>query len=279
MNEVLDIEQPDLVVLNGDLISGQNADQETAKIFVEKIVQPLLDRNLTWASTYGNHDSDFHLSRGEILRQEQTWRNCRTSSMVLDDQAGVSNYYLPVFSADCSDTTACAPELLLWFFDSRGGKLYQENQNGNTVPQRNWVDQSVVDWFKSTNDKLVEEYCKVIPSIAFMHIPTVASRLLQQHATTIHKKKYPGLYDEPGLAVQADGWYPDGTAVPPKLFDYGGQDVPFMQALTNTSGLMAVFSAHDHGRTQPFNSGLESELTVTSQARLGAQGGQTRFLP
>lgn len=27
---------------------------------------------------------------------------------------------------------------------------------------------------------------------------------------------------------------------------YTGQDVPFMQALLNTSGLMATFSGHDH---------------------------------
>lgn len=31
--------------------------------------------------------------------------------------------------------------------------------------------------------------------------------------------------------------------------DYGGQDTPFMQAITTAPGLMALFSAHDHGDT------------------------------
>lgn len=31
------------------------------------------------------------------------------------------------------------------------------------------------------------------------------------------------------------------------VYSYSGQDVPFMQALLDTEGLIAVFSGHDHG--------------------------------
>lgn len=113
MNETLAIEQPDFVVLNGDLISGQNALAENATVFINMIVGPLLDRNLTWASTYGNHDSDFNLSRSAILQTEQKWPHCRTTSMVADEKAGVSNYYLAVYASNCSVAALCAPELIL----------------------------------------------------------------------------------------------------------------------------------------------------------------------
>lgn len=38
--------------------------------------------------------------------------------MVDTNDSGVSNYYLPVYSNDGTDST---PALILWFFDSRGG--------------------------------------------------------------------------------------------------------------------------------------------------------------
>jgi len=49
------------------------------------------------------------------------------------------------------------------------------------------------------------------------------------------------------LAQQAQGWCADGTD--DGSCEYGGQDVPFMEAITTTPGLMAVFSGHDHGDT------------------------------
>ncbi|KAK8150544.1 hypothetical protein G3M48_001119 [Beauveria asiatica] len=58
INSILD----QLVVLNGDLITGENAFVKNVSVYVDQIVQPLIDRDLLWASTYGNHDSDFNLS-------------------------------------------------------------------------------------------------------------------------------------------------------------------------------------------------------------------------
>lgn len=252
MTGILRNEDPGLVVLNGDLITGENCLKENATFFIDLIVQPLVDHNVSWASTYGNHDSDFNLSRSAILQEEQKWPDCRTTSMVSDDLAGVSNYFLPVYPSDCSDTTQCTPELILWFFDSRGGNYYQQVINGTTVPQENWVDQSVVDWFVSTNADLVKNYSKIIPSLAFVHIPTAASRFLQK-TNRIDNQRTPGMNTEPGFAVQADGWYANGTVRPLGDSGYGEQDMPFMEALTNTSGLMAVFSGHDHGKIPSLN--------------------------
>ncbi len=61
INNVLETESPDLVVLNGDLITGENAFLENSTVYIDKIVGPLVDRGLTWASTYGNHDSAYNL--------------------------------------------------------------------------------------------------------------------------------------------------------------------------------------------------------------------------
>lgn len=246
MDKILDAESQDLVVLNGDLITGENAYKHNATVYVDQIVGPLVKRGLTWASTYGNHDSSYNLSREGILAREQQWPNSRTRQMVRGAQAGVSNYYLPVYGSTCSSygAVACAPELILWFFDSRGGNYYQQlNASGQEIGQPDWVDQSVVDWFQDTNAQLKGQYKKNIPSLAFVHIPTNASQAVQ--SAGIDPKEQPGVNDDTDLAQQAQGWCPDGA----DSCQYGGQDVPFMKAVVSTPGLMAVFSGHDHGDT------------------------------
>lgn len=246
LEKVLDFDPPDLVVLNGDLITGDNAYFDNSTLVLDQIAGPMVERGLPWASTYGNHDSHYNLSREAILAHERKWPNAKTRQMVYGREAGVSNYYLPVYPSNCT-ATACAPELLLWFFDSRGGFYYQEeDKNGDWVGQPNWVDTSVVNWFQQTNAELVNKYQKTIPSLAFVHIPTNASQALQTEAG-VDPNHQTGINDDYILAPQAQGWCPNGTD--DGTCSYGGQDVPFMQAVVSTPGLMAVFSGHDHGDT------------------------------
>ncbi|KAK5120380.1 hypothetical protein LTR85_006319 [Meristemomyces frigidus] len=242
MNTVLDNEHPQLVVLNGDLITGENTYKENSTDYVDEIVQPLLDRGLLWASTYGNHDSDFNLSRHHILAREQTWANSLTRQDVDTSRSGVSNYYLPVYS---SNVTKSVPELLLWFFDSQGGNYYQRlDTSGNGVSQPNWVDQTVVDWFTSTRADLCTKYGRNVPSLAFVHIPVNAMLAFQQ-GPGVQSHYEPGINDDNPLAQEG---YTEGQGdVSGTLSNYTGQDIPFMQALLGTLGLMAVFSGHDHG--------------------------------
>jgi hypothetical protein len=246
INEVLNAESPDLVVLNGDLITGENAFLKNSTVYIDKIVGPLVDRGLTWASTYGNHDSQYNLSRSAMLAREHQWPNSRTQQMVSGREAGVTNYYLPVYGSKNADSNG-APAMLLWFFDSRGGYYYQElDSAGNQVAQPNWVDVSVVDWFKTTNADLVKKYRKHIPSLVFVHIPTNASQAIQtQLGVNAHKE--PGINDDYVLAQQGEGWCADGSNDSSCV--YGGQDVAFMKALVDTPGVIGVFSGHDHGDT------------------------------
>lgn len=252
MNSILNAEKQQLVVLNGDLITGENAYLENSTHYIDKIVDPLVSRGLTWASTYGNHDSQYNLSTDEILAREHLWPNSRTAKMVSGENAGVSNYYLPVFADGCTNADQCAPEMLLWFFDSRGGFRFQTlSASGDHVGQPNWVDASVVDWFTETNAQLTAKYGKVTPSLAFVHIPTNATQALQTEAG-VDPNRQPGINDDYILAQQAQGWCSDGTNNDGKSEPtciYGGQDIPFMKAITSTPGLIGVFSGHDHGDT------------------------------
>ncbi|KAM3415051.1 hypothetical protein BST61_g10186 [Cercospora zeina] len=239
MGDILDAGSQQLCVLNEDLITGDNGYIHNSSEYVDRIVKPIVHRGLPFASTYGNHDSAFNLSRDQILDWEHRYKESLTSQMVSGTHAGVTNYYLEVFPHSGGDL----PSLLLWFFDSRGGFYYQErNDQGEPRAQPNWVDQSVVEWFLKTNEELVSKYNKVVPSLGFVHIPTNASAALQTEVG-VDRHRAPGINDDYILSPQAQGWCPDGTRYCP----YGGQDVPFMSAIASTPGLMALFSGHDHG--------------------------------
>lgn len=116
MNSVLDAEpSTNLVVLNGDLITGENTFKENSTTYIDRIVEPMVRRGLTWASTYGNHDSAFNLSREGLFEEEKKWLSSRTGRMVVttnEEEAGVTNYYLPVYPARCENNNNMNPKVV-----------------------------------------------------------------------------------------------------------------------------------------------------------------------
>ncbi|KAM3450638.1 hypothetical protein MY3296_005909 [Beauveria thailandica] len=243
MASLLDFEKPDFAVINGDLINGDSTLVHNSTRYMDHIVQPLVDRNLTWGSTYGNHDHQPNLSGELLLAREQTFPGARTQSMVPGPAAGSTNYYLPVYSASCNDVACCAPKLILWFFDSRGGYYYQQRDRlGRALHHPNWVDESVVQWFEATSATLRTRYGRVIPSLGFVHIPPYASVELQNKG--VHPNRQPGINDEKA-SPQAQGWCEGGAHECP----YGKQDTAFMKAIAAADGIMALFSGHDHANS------------------------------
>lgn len=64
MRTVLSNETTQLVILNGDLITGENTYKENSTDYVDEIVAPLVEAGLPWASTYG---SELRASRPPFL--------------------------------------------------------------------------------------------------------------------------------------------------------------------------------------------------------------------
>jgi len=147
MNSVLDNENPDFVILNGDLVSCEWVAPENLNALVDQVVAPLVDRNLPFGATFGNHDASKTCST--ISMSEHMWNEVKgkngqklsftTQSVSGDyDQVGWSNYFIPVYSS----TDSSELKMLLWFFDSKGGRKYQPT--GDDVQLPSWVDQKVM---------------------------------------------------------------------------------------------------------------------------------------
>ena len=237
MRQVLDVERPDFVILNGDLITGENTFASNATQYIHQIVKTLQEGGFRWASTYGNHDSKYNLSREALFHEEKEYLKSYTSHGPPGTD-GVTNYVLPVYGPDCLDQRSSTagnltPRALLWFFDSRGGAEYQ-HQPANVDNIENYVSNATVRWFQSTNEEIQRKHGP-LPSLAFVHIPMKAFVDLQnQQSPAVHSPQYPGLNADVPVAQQG----PSGT---------GSESVPFMQALLATEGLHSIYSGHDHG--------------------------------
>ena len=245
MRQVLATEKPDLVVLDGDLITGENTFAFNSTKYVHQIAAPLVEGKFQWASTYGNHDSKFNLSREALFDEEAQYKNSLTQHGP-PGTGGVTNYVLLIYPSSTMrlkkrtwlpsnfwGTEEPKPTALLWFFDSRGGAEYQhEPANKDNIDDV--VTNGTVKWFREASTALNDRF-GFLPSLAFVHIPILPFVDLQQQSDpAVHGPHYPGL--------NAD--------VPPAQQGYsktGREAIPFMQALLDTPGLHSIYSGHDHG--------------------------------
>ena len=151
MRQVLSQEQPNFVVLNGDLITGENTFAFNSTGYVDEIVAPLVEGGYSWASTYGNHDSKYNLSREALYAEEKKYTGSYTQHGPAGTD-GVTNYVLPVFPPTTTGSSQ-TPVALLWFFDSRGGSEYQ-SLPANVDNIDNYVSNGTVSWYRSTQADL-----------------------------------------------------------------------------------------------------------------------------
>lgn len=221
MNTVLEIEHPQLAVLDGDVIVHRLGIRENVK----KVVRPLLNHDTPWVSLYVDHESDLNASQDRFSAYEQAWSNRLTRQDVNASSAGAS--WLPVFANTSSARDKDTPLLILWLFDSRGG--YHNKQL-----DFNGVDETVVIWFQEKKQELRNTYGVDIPSLAFMHAPISAMAALQANATSLSDKQ-PSAHQNSSTESQHDA-----------------KDIAFMAVLLDTPKLIAIFSGSQDGHNGCF---------------------------
>ncbi|KAF9446424.1 Metallo-dependent phosphatase [Macrolepiota fuliginosa MF-IS2] len=232
MKRVLKDETPDYVVINGDLITGENTFKENSTTLIDEIVAPLNAVKVPFSSTHGNHDNQVNITHAEEItreRQVAPLSYTRFSPPGIGGPGGAGNYWVPVITLDD------APSLILWFFDSRGGV----DQTGK--PGQDWVDESVARWLELETKTMDAVWGpgEQRSALAFVHIPP---HYIQPVQSTITPEKNPGL--------NADTLGGPGSGSVQSTFDPNEQDKdgPFWDSVNaNVKNLFAVISGHDHG--------------------------------
>ncbi|KAI5954055.1 hypothetical protein CANMA_004894 [Candida margitis] len=173
VNKVLDIEQPDLVVLTGDQIFGLTApDSETAAL---KAYSPFIERKIPFAAVLGNHDAEGSLAAKELM---QLFADLPYSVGVVGPESidGYGNYVTTVQGKSNSSVA-----LALYFVDS-----HDYSQNKQEYPGYDWIKENQLEYMKEQAKAIkggvaefekekVEQNGKTTNkkhlSMAFFHIP------------------------------------------------------------------------------------------------------------
>lgn len=107
IEKVLDLENPDLVVLTGDIVTGR-----PARIGWDSVLDPILRRNIPFIVTLGNHDDEQDLSRRQVAELVTSYP-LNLNTVRVDSVTGYLNGVFPVLG-HLSDK----PALLLYGLDS-----------------------------------------------------------------------------------------------------------------------------------------------------------------
>lgn len=156
VERILAAEQPDLVVLTGDLIwsHGIPDPQESFR----RAIAPIVASGLPWAAVFGNHDAEAGVTREQLLAIQQEHKLCLSAAGPAEIN-GLGNYVLRVkpFSGD-------KDAAVLYFMDS--GISAPEEIGGYA-----WIRHSQVDWYSRQSGELAEQAGGPLPALAFLHIP------------------------------------------------------------------------------------------------------------
>lgn len=152
---VLDAERPDLVVLTGDILAGGGCKDPARGL--HEVLAPIVERGLSWAGVFGNHDDEGSLDRRALLDVMMRIPGC-LSRPGPEDVPGVGNFHLEIAGPNGK---------LAW-------TLYFLDSNAYAKPPLEgyaWVDAGQIAHLKATASSLTARHGPR-PALAFFHIPT-----------------------------------------------------------------------------------------------------------
>jgi len=201
--------KPDLVVLSGDgvytsdpVASGWFEDQWN------KFTAPMVEAQIPYAYTFGNHDDEGDLTRRQIVRLDQTNPySLRNESEGIPDTA---NFRLPVYASQ-NDSQLAAH---LWVLDS-GAYGCEDVTVGSGC-----IESDVIDWYDEESQKIKAEHGTNVHHLAYFHIPL---------------PEFLNLYNDEKFYGHA-----------PEKIHCAVKNTGFFEAVKKNGDISAMFVGHDH---------------------------------
>ena len=178
---------PDLVLVGGDQCLCKDTPEEV-KAYLERILEPVLKRNIPWAHVYGNHDRECGIDLKLEQQVCESIKGCLSESGP-EEISGIGNYCLEVLSSK-DDGVAYH----IWALDSnRENSDYVErfglDPDTRFVLPDGFGDGSCqaspmfdqVMWYYNESLRREKQAGKKIPAIMYFHVPIVEFCLLYRN--------------------------------------------------------------------------------------------------
>lgn len=176
---LLQLESPDLVVIDGDASSNYASPLCPLKLGCQnffreqwlKFTATLRESGTPYAYTLGNHDRiprglgledswerDYAVTDHWIMNLDKTFSSMSVSQDGPAVIHGASNYVVPILGAED------LPVFYLWLLDSMDTNCLGIHGWGCVYPDQ-------VEWYRRTSARLIEQDGRVVPGLMFHHIP------------------------------------------------------------------------------------------------------------
>lgn len=226
--DAIDKEQPDLIVLTGDVFKAGTV--EETEWFVDRIMSVFEVRDIPVAVAFGNHDSENGIISREDLMGIYNRYSCSISIDDGDQLSGCGTYNIPIYSQEDGNM-----KFNLWVFDS--GDYDDEGHYSNVLEDQ-------VEWYKETSEKYERLYGEKIYSLAFQHIvvPEVYDALKQVKTKRAYACKR--IYTDNEYYMFDPNVENHGTLheMPcPGYYNHGQVD-----AMVERGDVLGMFFGHDH---------------------------------
>lgn len=217
ISKVIAAENPDLLVLTGDIV--------TAKPAMEgwKSIAAMLEKfGVPYAVTMGNHDP-------EMTSRDSIYTFLQTQPLFIGEKgpaelAGMGNYVLPVLASDGSDN----PAGLVYCIDSNDYSPDQE-----TYGYYGWIEHSQIAWYREQSERYTAmNDGNPLPALAFFHIA------LPDHNTAMAEVRRKAEMEK----ARKEGRRPDR-----RMFQVrGGVNSGMFAAFVEKGDVMGAFAGHVH---------------------------------
>lgn len=144
-------EQPDLIILTGDLIYAQPAEK-----LLRRIGNLLAKQGVPYAVTLGNHDAEQGLTRNEVYDIVRTLPGC-VNARYNPAEERQGTFLIPL------DATGGSCAAALYIMDSNDYNADDHSYAG--------VDREQVAWYEHHSKALEARAGQQVPGLVFLHIP------------------------------------------------------------------------------------------------------------
>ncbi|MCD8073229.1 MAG: metallophosphoesterase, partial [Alistipes sp.] len=169
VREVVICEQPDLIVLTGDIVVDAPAREGW-----QSVIEMMGATGVPWVVVMGNHDTE----TGEGITKEDIFGWLEGSPGYIGaigprSLTGAGNFELPVLSSATG-----LPAAVIYCFDSN------EYVPDGAPGKYDWIHHDQIEWYASLSGGYTAAAGGPLPSLAFMHIPLPEYRRMAEDCTT-----------------------------------------------------------------------------------------------
>ena len=261
INHMLDVYEPDIVVLGGDNTVALEEDKDAA---IKELVTPFVEKGVYFTLVFGNHDEEQGVDKETLLEMYRKHGGKYCLAYDVDPElSGCANHNLPIYASSGDKI-----KFNLWMLDTGS---YVCDENGERLGYDSVRDDQV-RWYAQTSRALETEQGYKVPSLVFQHM------IVQEIYDVMLPKAYfkiPYLTETYGNRTYAvvnpdtssfKGHYFEAPS--PGVYNYGETDT-----MISRGDVLGIIVGHDHVNSYEVNySGMK--LINTPGVSLNAYGNQ-----